>query len=168
LITGPTALPSSHNEIETINVVSAQEMYDACMENFPDRDICVMSAAVADFTPAKPGLSKIKKSDGQKSIELKPTVDILASLGKIKKNDQVLVGFALETEDEENNAISKLHNKNLDLIVLNSLNDEGAGFGHDTNKVTIINRAEEKFIYDLKTKEEVATDIVNKIIENYI
>jgi len=165
LISGPSAQISKLSSVKRINVTSAAEMLDACLPHFANSTICVMSAAVADYTPAYTAKQKIKKTDATFNIELKKTTDILGTLGSQKKAGQLLVGFALETNDEEKNAIKKLEMKNLDFIVLNSLNDEGAGFKKDTNKITIIERNHQKTTYDLKTKEEVALDICNKVIE---
>ncbi len=167
LVTGPGSQSTSQTGINCINVISAEEMHNACVENFPGSDITVMAAAVADYTPQQTKSSKIKKDEMLKSIQLKPTKDILAELGKMKKKNQFLVGFALETDNETKNAIKKLHNKNLDFIVLNSLKDEGAGFGYETNKITIINSSEEIIEYDVKPKTEVARDIVKMIADNY-
>jgi phosphopantothenoylcysteine decarboxylase/phosphopantothenate--cysteine ligase len=164
LVAGPSAQKSKIAAVKRIDVTSAAEMLAACLQYFPGANICVMSAAVADYTPAKPSDQKIKKSDQQLNIQLKQTVDILSILGAKKTNGQVLVGFALETNDEEKNAIKKLQAKNLDFIVLNSLNDQGAGFKTDTNKITMIDRDLQKTTFGLKTKEEVAVDICNKII----
>lgn len=166
LITGPTNQHTEHKGISVRNVISAEDMYNACTEIFPKSDIAVLSAAVADYKPATVADQKIKKKDENITIELTKTRDIAASLGKLKHNGQLIVGFALETEQEQNNALKKLESKNFDLIVLNSLNDEGAGFGHDTNKVTIINKAQKVKTFGLKNKKEVADDIVSAIIEN--
>lgn len=165
LVTGPTAQASKKKSIKRIDIISASEMLDACMEYFSESDVCIMSAAVADYAPVNISLQKIKKNDSGFQLELKKTVDILSRLGSQKKDGQLLVGFALETNDEEQNAINKLQNKNLDFIVLNSLNDEGAGFKKDTNKITIIDRNLNKTSFGLKNKEEVATDIFEKLIE---
>jgi phosphopantothenoylcysteine decarboxylase/phosphopantothenate--cysteine ligase len=165
LVTGPTSLHTSHPNISVTQVVSAQEMYDACVSAFPETDIAVLAAAVADYRPAVQHEQKIKKSTDQTSLTLVPTKDIAATLGGMKKNGQFVVGFALETDNERANAISKLSSKNLDMIVLNSLRDEGAAFGHDTNKVTIIDREQNETSFELKSKKEVAGDIVNAIIE---
>jgi phosphopantothenoylcysteine decarboxylase/phosphopantothenate--cysteine ligase len=127
-------------------------------------DIIVMAAAVADYKPSKPSDKKIKKKDTEMSIELEKTTDILAAVGKTKKKSQVLVGFALETDNELANAQKKLKEKNLDLIVLNSLQDKGAGFGHDTNKIKIITANNKTFNFELKTKKEAAADIVQHIL----
>jgi phosphopantothenoylcysteine decarboxylase/phosphopantothenate--cysteine ligase len=140
-------------------------MYDACMKNSEDKDIIVMSAAVADYKPEFVGSEKMSKKNKTLILSLVPTQDILAELGKRKKNGQLLVGFALETNDALENAKEKLRQKNLDLIVLNSLKDEGAGFEHNTNKVSIINREMKINEYPLKSKTEAAKDIVNAILE---
>ena len=164
LISGPVSIQSHHKNISITNVVSAAEMHDACMHAFPENNIAVMSAAVADYTPEKTFKQKVKKkSDADWEIKLKKTKDILKEMGDNKKPDQVLVGFALETNNEIDNAIVKLKNKNLDLIVLNSLMDKGAGFGGTTNKVTLIDKNEQIENYKLKSKTEVAVDIVNKV-----
>ncbi|QQL49234.1 bifunctional phosphopantothenoylcysteine decarboxylase/phosphopantothenate--cysteine ligase CoaBC [Mucilaginibacter ginkgonis] len=165
LISGPTALTTEYKNIKRINVTSAQEMLTVCTDNFAKADACIMSAAVADYTPASPSAQKIKKKDAELNIALKPTVDIIKKLGQLKKDGQVLVGFALETNDEEQNAISKLQNKNMDMIVLNSLNNAGAGFATDTNKVTIIDKSLQKTVYPLKSKTDTAKDICAKLIE---
>ena len=164
LVTGPTHLSTSNPNIKKTDVVSAEEMFNAVKNNFATADICVMSAAVADFTPAEKAKQKIKKSSEVATIELKPTTDILAAAGKLKSSSQILVGFALETENEEENAKLKIKNKNLDFIVLNSLNDKGAGFGTETNKITIIDKDNKIEKFELKSKSEVAKDIVKKII----
>lgn len=168
LVTGPTSLHTNHPHINVTQVVSAQEMYDACVSAFPETDIAVLAAAVADYRPAVQHEQKIKKSGDETSLALVPTKDIAAALGGMKKNGQFVVGFALETENEKDNAISKLASKNLDMIVLNSLRDEGAAFGHDTNKVTIIDREQNATSFGLKSKKEVAEDIVNAIVEKII
>ena len=165
LVAGPSAQVSKQPSVKRIDVTSAAAMLDACMLHFKNSKVCIMSAAVADYTPITTAQQKIKKTGSNFSIEVKKTVDILNLLGSQKKDGQVLAGFALETNDEERNAIEKLKNKNLDFIVLNSLNDEGAGFKKDTNKVTIIDRDLKKTVYSLKSKEEVARDICNKIID---
>lgn len=166
LISGPTHLKSANTFINLVRVVSAQEMFDACHQYYENMDVAVCAAAVADYKPKQVAEQKIKKSEAEFSIELEKTKDILASLGKIKKN-QYLIGFALETENEIENAKLKIQKKNLDLIVLNSLRDEGAGFGKSTNKVTFINNDFTVEPQELKSKEEVANDIVNKIISYY-
>ena len=164
LVMGPNSLkvPAS---IKLINVTSADEMYDACIKAFPDMDIAVMSAAVADYTPVTVADEKIKKQENYFSIKLKRTKDILKQLGSIKKKGQFLVGFALETENEKQFALKKLSEKNADLIVLNSLNDVGAGFKHDTNKITIFDKDLQEYHFELKSKEAVAADIVDMIFQ---
>lgn len=164
LITGPTHEKVSNNLINVILVTSADEMYKATLKEFDSANVAILSAAVSDYKPKKVSASKIKKSDEAFSLELVKTKDILASIGKIKK-EQFLVGFALETNNELENAKSKLINKNLDLIVLNSLNDQGAGFAVDTNKVTIIDKQENILKFELKSKSEVAQDLINIILE---
>ncbi|RMZ50899.1 bifunctional phosphopantothenoylcysteine decarboxylase/phosphopantothenate--cysteine ligase CoaBC [Flavobacteriaceae bacterium PRS1] len=164
IISGPTHEKAEHSLITVIPVQSASDMYDAVHNHFNESDIAILSAAVADYKPKKVSSRKIKKKDSTLQLELEKTKDILESLGKIKQN-KLLVGFALETNDELENAIKKLKSKNLDLIVLNSLNDKGAGFGVTTNKVTIINKNETITNYSLKSKTEVAKDIMNEILK---
>lgn len=164
LISGPSSLSISHPQIEVVHVVSAQQMYDASHEVFQTCDIAILSAAVADYKPAEVASEKIKKKDGSLTIQLEKTKDILASLGEIKKS-QFLVGFALETQNEVENAKSKLIKKNLDLIVLNSLRDKGAGFGGDTNKVTLIDKDNKMSPFEVKSKMDVAKDILQHIID---
>ena len=161
-ITGPSHYKTNDSRIKTIPVVSAHEMYTQVHSYFGSVDVAVLSAAVADYKPKNIATSKIKKSEATLSLELEKTKDILASLGDIKLN-QLLVGFALETHDEVDNAIKKLKSKNLDLIVLNSLNDAGAGFGGETNKVTLIDKNLVKTVYPLKSKANVAADIMIEI-----
>ena len=162
LILGPSAIHIEHQLITVHKVVSGQDMYDAAHRIFEDSDIVIAAAAVADYKPAQVATEKIKKKDAAISIELVKTKDILASLGKIKK-EQYLLGFALETENELENATLKLEKKNLDAIVLNSLNDSGAGFQTKTNKITFIEKAGTTTQYDLKSKTAVAVDIFEKI-----
>ena len=164
LIVGPTSLDIP-DYIKTIKVQTAAEMFDVCVDLFPQVDIAVMSAAVADFTPVNVSHEKIKKSNSDLSIAFTKTKDILKYLGENKKSNQLLIGFALETSDEENYAKMKLLEKNADLIVLNSLKDEGAGFGYDTNKITIFDKLGNTHYFDKKSKKEVAVDIVNSIIQ---
>lgn len=164
LIAGPTAQKSIQT-VKRIDVVSAQQMFDACSSVFPQTDITVMCAAVADYRPKTVAINKIKKQHSSLVLELEKTVDILASLGQAKEANQILVGFALETNDEENYAKGKLEKKNLDLVVLNSLNDKGAGFKSDTNKITIFNRALERTVFDMKSKTDVARDICSAILK---
>lgn len=165
LVTGPTHQHTNHPGVNVNHVTSADQMFAVCSSLFPTTDITVLAAAVADYKPAFVAEQKIKKNGESLTLELTKTPDIAASLGKMKHNGQVIVGFALETEHEQANAIKKLENKNFDLIVLNSLNDKGAGFGHDTNKITIINRDQKVTSFSLKDKREVARDIVRSIIE---
>jgi phosphopantothenoylcysteine decarboxylase / phosphopantothenate---cysteine ligase len=164
LVSGPTHQKANSTLITIIPVVSASEMYDEVHKYFKNTDIAILSAAVADYKPKITATQKIKKEDSTLTLELEKTKDILASLGQIKKN-QILVGFALETNNELENAIGKLKKKNLDLIVLNSLNDDGAGFGVATNKVTIIDKNENSINYGLKSKAEVAQDIMQEILK---
>lgn len=166
LVTGPTHLKASHNNITTVAVQSAQQMYDACHAVYDEVDVVVAAAAVADYRPKNVASQKIKKNDETFIIELEKNPDILASLGA-KKANQFLIGFALETQNEVEHAKQKITKKNLDLIVLNSLNDEGAGFGKPTNKVTFIDKDFNEFPLPLKSKEEVAVDIVDQIIKHY-
>ncbi|WP_374172469.1 bifunctional phosphopantothenoylcysteine decarboxylase/phosphopantothenate--cysteine ligase CoaBC [Flavobacterium tructae] len=166
LIAGPTHYKTKNGLVEVINVVSAQDMYDACHEYFNDVDVAIAAAAVADYRPKVVALQKIKKAADEFSIELEKTKDILASLGAIKKN-QFLIGFALETENEIENAKLKIQKKNLDLIVLNSLQDEGAGFKKETNKVTFIDQDFKIEPMELKSKESVAVDILNKVVLHF-
>jgi phosphopantothenoylcysteine decarboxylase / phosphopantothenate---cysteine ligase len=164
LIAGPVNLATPDDSIKRIDVTSAQEMYDAAIQEFPGVKAAVLTAAVADFKPAELQKQKIKKAGASLSLQLIPNPDILASLGKTKRNDQVLVGFALETENEIENAKAKLTAKNLDFIVLNSLNDKDAGFGVSTNKISIIDNKNTVSGFELKSKKLVATDIVNKLV----
>jgi phosphopantothenoylcysteine decarboxylase/phosphopantothenate--cysteine ligase len=166
LVSGPTHLNTTNSAINLIRVNSAQDMYEACHQYFDNVDVAIAAAAVADYRPKNVASQKIKKNEATFVIELEKTKDILASLGEKKKN-QFLIGFALETENEIEHAKQKIQKKNLDLIVLNSLNDKGAGFGHTTNKVTFIDKKGTIEPMDLKTKEEVALDIVNKIIQHF-
>jgi phosphopantothenoylcysteine decarboxylase/phosphopantothenate--cysteine ligase len=166
LISGPTHLSISHDFVQVINVNSAQEMYDHCHKHYKTSDVFIGAAAVADYKPKNQAFHKIKKSEDSFFIELEKTKDILESLGKSKEN-QFLIGFALETENEIENAKLKIQKKNLDLIVLNSLQDKGAGFGGSTNKVTFIDNKFKVFPMELKSKEEVANDILIKIIAHY-
>ncbi len=164
LISGPSHLNVANDRIKLIKVVSAEEMYLAAQAQYNSVDIAICAAAVADYRPATVASQKIKKNSGRMTIELVKTKDILSALGEMKKN-QYLVGFALETENEVENAINKLKKKNLDAIVLNSLNDEGAGFGTNTNKITLIDKNLTIKPFHLKSKAEVAYDILNEIIE---
>lgn len=165
LITGPTHLDVGNKLIKRVDVTTAKEMFEKTTSAFNSADITIMSAAVADFTPAHPAEKKIKKTGQSPVIQLTPTKDVLATLGKVKRNDQMLVGFALETDNELENALKKINTKNLDLIVLNSLRDKGAGFGTETNKITILDRNGGITDYPLKTKAEAAIDILDKVLE---
>lgn len=165
LVAGPVALQCKNENIVRIDVVSATEMHTECLNYFGDCNGAIMVAAVADFAPVVIDNKKIKRDSSNYLLELRSNPDIAASLGMIKRKDQVLVGFALETNNEEQNALSKLRKKNLDFIVLNSLRDSGSGFQHDTNKIKILDKNGTIFNYDLKPKTEVAVDIVNKLME---
>ncbi|WP_338152756.1 bifunctional phosphopantothenoylcysteine decarboxylase/phosphopantothenate--cysteine ligase CoaBC [Rufibacter ruber] len=162
LVSGPTSMKLEHPQVEVISVMTADEMYAACQQRAAAADIWVFAAAVADYKPSRVAPSKIKKSEASFTIELVKNVDIAAALGKEKKTGQFAVGFALETDQELENAQAKLRKKNLDMVVLNSLRDPGAGFRHDTNKITIVKQhtVEE---YALKSKDEVAEDILESI-----
>lgn len=166
LVSGPSHLQLKHNLVQLIRVTSADEMYEVCHQFFDSVDVGIAAAAVADYKPKNVATQKIKKSDASFTIELEKNKDILLSLGEIKKN-QFLIGFALETENEIENAKIKIQKKNLDLIVLNSLNDKGAGFGQPTNKVSFIDKEFNIVENPLKSKEAVAEDIVNLIVKNY-
>ena len=164
LVLGPSSLKILP-EIHVVRVKSAEEMFDACDLVFDKMNIVIMSAAVADYTPVMLATEKIKKATDNFSVELKKTKDILKHLGSIKKQGQILVGFALETKDEKRYALKKLTEKNADMIVMNSLNDEGAGFGYDTNKITIFGKGGKEYHFETKSKTAVAADIVNTIIQ---
>ncbi|WP_207535552.1 bifunctional phosphopantothenoylcysteine decarboxylase/phosphopantothenate--cysteine ligase CoaBC [Desertivirga arenae] len=164
LISGPTSLNLSGENITRYDVVSAEDMRREVEKIFPVCDITVMSAAVADYKPKLVAENKIKKDEQEFNIKLVKTTDILSGLGRTKRDGQILVGFALETNNERENALKKLEKKNLDFIVLNSLNDKGAGFQSDTNKITIIDKHQTEETFDLKSKEEVAKDICSKIL----
>lgn len=164
LVLGPSSLLAINN-VNTIRVQSAKEMLDACLAEYGSKDIIVMSAAVADYTSVVVANEKIKKQANNFSIELTKTTDILKELGNNKKENQLLIGFALETNNEREYALKKLSSKNADMIVLNSLNDAGAGFGYDTNKITIFDKRGNEYIFEAKSKKDVATDIVNTIIQ---
>ncbi len=164
LVSGPVSIKAQHPAIKTIKVNTAAQMAEACLKEFPDCQIAIMAAAVADYSIETPAGQKIKKQAGNLILELKPTTDILAELGNLKNENQFLTGFALETENETENAIKKLHNKNLDLIVLNSLKDAGAGFGTDTNKVKMIGLNGAVNETQLLSKTSIAEEIVNMIV----
>ena len=165
LVIGPSSLKIDNPGITVHKVQTAEQMFQQCIHLFSKTDVAVMSAAVADYTPVSKAPEKIKKSEDSFRIELTKTKDILKSLGELKHNGQLLVGFALETNNEKENALQKLKNKNADLIVLNSLNDAGAGFGHDTNKVTIFEKNGNELVYERKPKQQVAHDIVDRIVK---
>ncbi|HYG41028.1 MAG TPA: bifunctional phosphopantothenoylcysteine decarboxylase/phosphopantothenate--cysteine ligase CoaBC [Cytophagales bacterium] len=164
LISGPTHLKTGNTGIRVVNVVSAQEMYEATKEVFNSTDIAVFAAAVADYRPCSIAPQKIKKTDAVYNLELVKNVDIAKELGKVKTKKQFTVGFALETDSELVNAFNKIKSKNFDLIVLNSLNDPGAGFKHDTNRIKIIDKNNKMKEFELKDKKEVALDIIESIL----
>lgn len=164
LVSGPTNLSTIHPNINRVNVISAEQMHQKCIEAFPHSNGAIMCAAVADYRPESYSDVKIKRKSDDLTINLTPNKDIAAELGKMKTGNQVLVGFALETNEEEQNSFKKLKSKNLDFIVLNSLRDKGAGFHHDTNKISIIFKDGEIEHFDLKSKVEVAQDIVNQVV----
>jgi phosphopantothenoylcysteine decarboxylase/phosphopantothenate--cysteine ligase len=165
LVSGPTGLDDPAGVMKKIDVQTAEEMYRACTEIFSRCDIAILAAAVADYKPSRTSRQKIKSQDTNLNLQLEKTVDIASELGKRKGKGQLVVGFALETEQELENAKMKLQKKNLDMIVLNSLQDKGAGFGHDTNKITIIDRDNKIVNFGLKEKSEVAFDILQMISE---
>jgi phosphopantothenoylcysteine decarboxylase / phosphopantothenate---cysteine ligase len=164
LVLGPVNIIPENNSVRIINVITAESMAAECISRFAGCDIAILSAAVADFTPQEVKEEKIKKDKSELILKLKPTIDIAERLGRAKKQSQIIAGFALETNNELENAKNKLVRKNLDLIVLNSLKENGAGFGHDTNKITIIDRYNNIDKFELKSKEEAAKDILNKIV----
>ncbi|WP_102409512.1 bifunctional phosphopantothenoylcysteine decarboxylase/phosphopantothenate--cysteine ligase CoaBC [Parabacteroides bouchesdurhonensis] len=165
LVAGPVSLNVYHPDIKRIDVESAEEMYHVAMQEFPGSDVAILSAAVADYRPESQETEKIKReTKGDMQLHLVPNKDIAASLGAIKKEDQILVGFALETNNETSHAENKLKRKNFDFIVLNSLRNQGAGFRCDTNKIAIIDKFGEMLEYPLKSKQDVAEDIVNKLV----
>ena len=168
LVSGPTALPLPDPSVRRIDVQSARQMFEATQAAFIDVDVLVLSAAVADYTPAHPADRKIKKKEDHFSLELTKTTDIAATLGAQKRPGQWLIGFALETDNERENAVKKLHDKNLDWIVLNSLRDAGAGFGHDTNKITVIDKAGETHEFALKPKTDIAQDLVDLVAKTIL
>ena len=168
LIAGPVSLKIAHSLIERIDVESASEMFEKATTLFPGMDAAILCAAVADFTPAQPYDSKKKRGEEDLLVQLKPTRDIAAKLGQLKKKPQVLVGFALETDAEIQNAQTKLERKNLDFIVLNSLRNPGAGFQYDTNQITILKREGGEYTFPLKSKKEVAEDILNELNNYFI
>lgn len=164
LVLGPVTLKPQEKGVTIVPVRTAAEMMEASLAAFAQCDIAILAAAVADFTPETTSATKVKRGDADLVIRLKPTEDIAASLGRMKKEGQFLAGFALETDNEVDNARGKMQRKNLDMIILNSLRDEGAGFGHDTNRITIIDRSDNIDKFELKSKDEVASDILNRIV----
>jgi phosphopantothenoylcysteine decarboxylase / phosphopantothenate---cysteine ligase len=164
LVLGPVNIAPQDRSVKVIHVTTAEEMAAECIARFPSCDIAILSAAVADFTAAEVHNKKIHRSGGEIILKLKPTQDIAGILGKAKKSSQLLAGFALETDNEIANAKNKILRKNLDIIVLNSLKDERAGFGYDTNKITIIDRNNNIDNFELKSKREAAKDILDKIV----
>ena len=167
LIMGPSSINLPENGIKSVRINTAEEMYAACTKQFEKSDIGVMAAAVADYTTVKVAATKVKKNSDELVIELKKTKDILKSLGENKSSKQILVGFALETNNEREYALEKLKNKNADMIVMNSLNDKGAGFGTDTNKITIFDKSGKEFNFELMSKKDAAKNIVDTIIQLY-
>ena len=167
LVMGPSQYEFSAEGIAVVRVKTADQMYKSCHESYPGSDLTVMAAAVADYTPVETADQKIKKKSDSLTITLSKTKDILKSLGEKKNSKQVLVGFALETNDEKKNALEKLAKKNADMIILNSMMDAGAGFGFDTNKITIFDKSGQEFSFDTKSKTDVAKDIVDTIIRLY-
>ena len=165
LVSGPVGLGIQTSGVEIMQVTSAGEMYDACKGLIDHVDVAIFNAAVSDFTPVKPSSKKMKRGKEEWAIKMKPTKDIAAEMGKAKKKGQLFVGFALETDNELEHARSKLQRKNLDLIVLNSLQEEGAGFGTDTNRVTMIDRSGNMDSFELKPKNQVARDLVDRVIK---
>lgn len=163
LVSGPTALGTPEG-VSRLNITTANELFETCKEHYAEQDIIIMAAAVADYTPKTVSTIKIKKKADDWSIELEKTVDVLKWVGENKIDGQFLVGFALETNNEEENAHKKLVKKNLDFIVLNSLQDKGAGFKHDTNKIKILTKDNKKVEFELKTKDEVANDILSQVL----
>ncbi len=168
LVLGPVNLLPSNPDVTVIKVITAAEMADECISRFKICDIAILSAAVADYTPSTVHKEKIKKQEGELILKLKPTVDIARETGKIKKTSQLLAGFALETDKGMASAERKLKQKNLDIIILNSLKDEGAGFNFDTNRITIIDKYNNIDKFELKTKDETARDILDKIVSMII
>jgi len=165
LVSGPSSIKINNPKIKLIKVTSAQQMYDACAKEFDTTDVLILAAAVADYRPAEIADKKMKKTDDDMKIELVRTIDIAATLGAQKAKNQIMVGFALETNDEINHATQKLHKKNLDFIVLNSLSDPGAGFQVDTNKITILDKSGNVVPFELKSKDAVTKDIIDYLVK---
>ena len=164
LVLGPVSIKPQNSSVTIINVTTAESMANECISRFAWSDIAILSAAVADFTPENFIGEKIKSGGNELVLRLKPTIDIASAMGEVKKSSQILAGFALETNNETENARGKMVRKNLDMIILNSLKEGGAGFGYNTNKITIIDRNNNIDKFELKSKEEAAKDILNKII----
>lgn len=164
LVLGPVNRLPENKSVKIIDVTTAESMASECISRYSSCDVAILSAAVADYTPGRIRKHKMKRGGDSVTLELRPTEDIAMTLGRSKSNSQLLVGFALETENEIENAVEKLKKKNFDLIVLNSLQDNGAGFGYDTNKITLIDRNNIIDKFELKSKEEVAIDILDKIV----
>ena len=164
LVLGPVNILPANESVKVIKVTTAETMAAECISRFPSCDIAILSAAVADFTPSQVAKKKLKKEGKEMVLKLKPTTDIAKTLGKLKRRSQFIAGFALETDNEIKNATVKLKQKNLDIIVLNSLKEEGAGFDYDTNKITVIDKYNNINKFELKSKEEAARDILDKII----
>jgi phosphopantothenoylcysteine decarboxylase/phosphopantothenate--cysteine ligase len=165
LILGPVYIYPKNRAVKVINVITSDEMAEECLQRFPSCDIAILAAAVADFKPESVSEKKIKRRSEELIIKLKPTIDIAAEMGETKSSRQLVAGFALETDNEIENAKEKLKRKNLDLIILNSLRDKGAGFGQDTNRITLIDRYNNIDKFELKSKDDVAWDILNKIVK---
>ena len=165
LVCGPVHIQTQHPAIQRIDVTSADQMYEVCLRCFDRCNGAILTAAVADYAPLVAETEKIKRTAGNRFLELRPNRDIAAELGRLKKKGQILIGFALESQNEMDNALAKLESKNLDIIVLNSLREEGAGFGYDTNKITILERSGRVIDFPLKSKKEVAADIINHLME---
>jgi phosphopantothenoylcysteine decarboxylase/phosphopantothenate--cysteine ligase len=166
LVSGPTAL-TAHQDLDFVKVRSAQEFYEAVKSKYKDYHIFIFAAAIADYKPKVKADQKIKKKDSEMTIELSKTIDVASEFGRLKTVDKTHIGFALETNNEMENAMTKLEKKNFDMVILNSLNDPGAGFQHDTNKISIISKNNERQEFSLKSKKEVAEDIVSAI-KNYL
>ncbi len=167
LVLGSVEIMPGNSEVKVTRVTTAESMASECISRFPGCDIAILSAAVADYTPVEQNPEKIKKSDNFINLRLKPTIDIAKTLGNMKKPGQILAGFALETDNEIANAKNKLKGKNLDFVVLNSLKDKGAGFGNDTNKITVIDKYNNIDKFELKTKDKVARDILDRIVSMF-
>ena len=167
LVLGPTKHKPQNPNVKVVSVTTALDMYHAAVEHYENSDIAILAAAVADYTPTQIYSHKVKKADGNWNLDLVRTKDIAYELGKKKQNNQINIGFALETDNELEYAKGKMKKKSFDFIVLNSLKDKGAGFGHDTNKVTIIHKDNKMKKYELKSKSDVAQDIINEIVTIY-